>query len=165
MIDAVSGIGAAGALDTEVDSLDLDNTTSGNVDLAETDAVSIQQILQGADDSITVTAGGTITVTSGGNGVVIDDTGDANGNGVITLTSTAGGVAVDAAVRNDSNGATANIVLDAQGTNSDVALTALVIGSALLSLSAFWTPIRNKVVAGLPNEWKARVPVAGVVAG
>ena len=45
------------------------------------------------------------------------------------------------------------------------ALTALVIGSALLSLSAFWTPIRNKVVAGLPNGWQARVPVAGVVAG
>ena len=45
------------------------------------------------------------------------------------------------------------------------ALTALVIGSALLSLSAFWTPIRNRVVAGLPNGWQMRVPVAGVVAG
>ncbi|NCP23316.1 MAG: hypothetical protein GW854_04115 [Erythrobacter sp.] len=45
------------------------------------------------------------------------------------------------------------------------ALTALVIGSALLSLSAFWTPIRNKVVAGLPNGWQTRVPVAGVVPG
>ena len=45
------------------------------------------------------------------------------------------------------------------------ALTALVIGSALLSLSAFWTPIRNRVVAGLPNGWQTRVPVAGVVPG
>ena len=45
------------------------------------------------------------------------------------------------------------------------ALTALVIGSALLSLSAFWTPIRNRVVAGLPDGWQTRVPVAGVVPG
>ena len=45
------------------------------------------------------------------------------------------------------------------------ALTALVIGSALLSLSAFWTPIRSKVVAGLPNGWQTRVPGAGVVPG
>ncbi|GMM92802.1 hypothetical protein [Qipengyuania sp. MTN3-11] len=45
------------------------------------------------------------------------------------------------------------------------ALTALVIGSALLTLSAFWTPIRNRIVGQLPGGWQARVPVAGVVAG
>ncbi len=39
------------------------------------------------------------------------------------------------------------------------ALTALVIGSALLSLSAFWQPIRHKVVSALPGEWQARLPV------
>ena len=41
----------------------------------------------------------------------------------------------------------------------NVALTALVIGSALLSLSAFWTPIRQAVVRGLPAAVQARVPV------
>jgi len=45
------------------------------------------------------------------------------------------------------------------------ALTALVIGSALLTLSAFWTPIRSTIVSALPNGWQTRVPVAGVVAG
>ena len=45
------------------------------------------------------------------------------------------------------------------------ALTALVIGSALLTLSAFWTPIRNAIVSALPGGWQTRVPVAGVVAG
>ncbi len=38
------------------------------------------------------------------------------------------------------------------------ALTALVIGSALLSLSAFWAPIRRAVVSKLPTQWQARLP-------
>lgn len=42
------------------------------------------------------------------------------------------------------------------------ALTALVIGSALLTLSAFWAPMRARVVALLPAEWQARLPVAAV---
>ena len=40
----------------------------------------------------------------------------------------------------------------------NVALTALVIGSALLTLSAFWTPIRRAVVSALPSDLQARVP-------
>lgn len=40
----------------------------------------------------------------------------------------------------------------------NVALTALVIGSALLTLSAFWTPIRRGVVAMLPGDIGARLP-------
>ncbi|BDI61606.1 hypothetical protein [Qipengyuania nanhaisediminis] len=38
------------------------------------------------------------------------------------------------------------------------ALTALVIGSALLSLSAFWQPIRRAVVAALPADWQDKLP-------
>ncbi|MXO85737.1 hypothetical protein GRI38_06790 [Altererythrobacter aurantiacus] len=38
------------------------------------------------------------------------------------------------------------------------ALTALVIGSALLSLSAFWTPIRSALVSNLPPRVQARLP-------
>ena len=38
------------------------------------------------------------------------------------------------------------------------ALTALVIGSALLTLSALWTPIRRAVVQGLPADLKTRLP-------
>jgi hypothetical protein len=45
----------------------------------------------------------------------------------------------------------------------NVALTALVIGSALLCLSAFWTPIRKAVVAQLPGTLQTRLPVIGVV--
>jgi len=45
----------------------------------------------------------------------------------------------------------------------NVALTALVIGSALLCLSAFWTPIRRAVVQKLPEALQDRLPVMGVV--
>ncbi len=38
------------------------------------------------------------------------------------------------------------------------ALTALVIGSALLSLSAFWSPIRKVVVSALPENLQVRLP-------
>ncbi len=38
------------------------------------------------------------------------------------------------------------------------ALTALVIGSALLTLSALWTPIRAAVVRGLPDPMRQRLP-------
>ena len=40
-----------------------------------------------------------------------------------------------------------------------IALTALVIGSALLLLSAFWTNARRAVVQPLPDGLKARLPV------
>jgi hypothetical protein len=43
----------------------------------------------------------------------------------------------------------------------NVALTALVIGSALLTLSAFWTPIRRAVVAMLPGTVQTRLPAIG----
>ncbi|MCK0127858.1 hypothetical protein [Erythrobacter sp. F6033] len=38
------------------------------------------------------------------------------------------------------------------------ALTALVIGSALLSLSAFWQPIRRSVVSALPEGLQEKLP-------
>ena len=40
------------------------------------------------------------------------------------------------------------------------ALTALVIGSALLTLSAFWTPIRSWIVGLLPADLQTRLPLA-----
>ena len=40
-----------------------------------------------------------------------------------------------------------------------VALTALVIGSALLTLSAFWHPIRRAIVARLPERTQGLLPV------
>ena len=43
------------------------------------------------------------------------------------------------------------------------ALTALVIGSALLTLSAFWVPIREKIVAMMPGGLQDRLPTVGPI--
>ncbi|MBB3764164.1 hypothetical protein [Sphingomicrobium lutaoense] len=40
----------------------------------------------------------------------------------------------------------------------NIALTALVIGSALLLLSAFWHQARSSIIARLPEGWQARLP-------
>ncbi len=45
-----------------------------------------------------------------------------------------------------------------------VALTALVIGSALLMLSAFWSGIRSAVVEKLPENLQDKLPVVGILA-
>lgn len=45
-----------------------------------------------------------------------------------------------------------------------VAVTALIIGSALLMLSAFWPAIRGVVVNKLPGSLQDRLPVAGTLA-
>ena len=44
------------------------------------------------------------------------------------------------------------------------ALTALVIGSALLILSAFWSPIRKAVVVKLPDNWRMALPATELTA-
>jgi hypothetical protein len=38
------------------------------------------------------------------------------------------------------------------------ALTALVIGSALLTLSAFWPKVRAAIVTKLPSDWQVKLP-------
>ena len=40
----------------------------------------------------------------------------------------------------------------------NVALTGLVIGSALLALSAFWSPIRSALIQHLPGDLRTRLP-------
>lgn len=42
----------------------------------------------------------------------------------------------------------------------NVAITGLIIGSALLTLSAFWSPIRRSVVTRLPSGMQDRLPYA-----
>lgn len=46
----------------------------------------------------------------------------------------------------------------------NVALTGLVIGSALLALSAFWTPIRSALVQRLPGSVQSRLPRGAMLA-
>jgi|GEM_PF-1593225 len=70
VVDAAAGIGSANAIETTIASLNADNTTSGNIDINETNALDILKIDQGLSaGTVNVDAGGTIKVTAGGSGV------------------------------------------------------------------------------------------------
>jgi len=78
-LDAVTGIGSGNALETKVASLEAKNTTTGNIKISETDAITLKEIINQAVGSVDVTAGGTITTT-----VVTAD------HGAVNLYATAG---------------------------------------------------------------------------
>jgi hypothetical protein len=43
----------------------------------------------------------------------------------------------------------------------NVAITALILGSVLLMLSAYWTSVRAAILSGLPEGLRAKLPAAG----
>jgi hypothetical protein len=100
-VDAVTGVGSANALETTVASIDIDNSTSGNIEIAETDGLTVtkadQAVDNDANDILISSATGTIAV-------VVMEAG-AGVSGDVTLTAVAGAVT-------DANGATLNITAD-----------------------------------------------------
>ena len=107
VVDAVTGVGSANALDTTVATLDIDNATSGNIDIAETDDVTVFKAAQATAGNIQVVAGGVLTVDNGGLGNAIT----AVGAGTVTL---------------DANGANSDVLVNdgIQTVNGNVILTA-----------------------------------------
>ncbi|WP_145362915.1 choice-of-anchor Q domain-containing protein [Stratiformator vulcanicus] len=82
IIDSAEGVGTtANALRTTIDTLDVDDTDSGDIVIIETDAVTVNQLDQDGSGAVSLTAGGTITVASGQPGVSAT-------TGQITLNST-----------------------------------------------------------------------------
>jgi hypothetical protein len=55
--------------------------------------------------------------------------------------------------------ALSSLIEQSGAVNLSFGLTALIIGSALLLLSAFWTRARREVVTFLPAEWAERLPL------
>ncbi len=94
VIDSATGVGHADDIETTVASADIDNATSGNISIDETDAITIVKAVQATTGDITVVADGTITADSAG----------APANVISTLTT--GTITLDA------NGAASNIVLN-----------------------------------------------------
>jgi autotransporter-associated beta strand protein len=87
---AATGIGSGNAIETSIDTLTATNATANNIEIAETDAITLASVVQSIDNNandISVTAGGTITV-----GVV--NAGTTAGD--VTLTATAGSIIDDA---------------------------------------------------------------------
>ena len=101
VINTVTGVGHGGAIETNVDSLDIDNATSGNIDISETNAVTVFHAQQAAAGDIQISAGGTITVSNGTPGSNVVSTVD---GGTITLATTAAAskIAVNSGIQSGS---------------------------------------------------------------
>ncbi len=95
VINTVTGIGSADAIETTVSSLDMDNATSGDIQIIETDAVTVFDAQQATAGNISIVAGGTITVS------------ELTGAAVTVISTVASGT-----ILLDANGATSDIVLN-----------------------------------------------------
>jgi filamentous hemagglutinin family protein len=95
VIDAATGVGAANPIETTVASIDIDNATSGDIQIIETNDLTVVKAVQATDDDINiVTTAGTLTVDSAGAPV----------NAISTL--------LGGTVTLDANGVTSNIVVN-----------------------------------------------------
>ncbi|MCF7893608.1 MAG: filamentous hemagglutinin N-terminal domain-containing protein [Candidatus Omnitrophica bacterium] len=72
-IDAVTGIGSGAALETTIAGLEAYNSTSGNIEISETDGLLIRNITQALDGSIDVTTAGDTTVVAALGGVTANN--------------------------------------------------------------------------------------------
>ena len=122
---AALGIGSAGGasdIDTTIGTLKATNATSGNIDIDETNALTVFQVEQAATaGNIQIVAGGTMTVSNGGaastNAVI------AVGDGTITLKTNAAGSAI--AVNNgvqSVNGAILIETFESAGTGENLTI-------------------------------------------
>ncbi|MDB5341692.1 MAG: hypothetical protein JWP89_69 [Schlesneria sp.] len=97
VIVAATGIGSSNAIEASLASIDITNTTSGNVALVETDALSIQRINQQGAGTVNVTTNGALTVATGGSGISATA-----GKVTLLATGVSGSVDVDAAISTTS---------------------------------------------------------------
>ncbi|MEZ6128376.1 MAG: hypothetical protein R3C59_06820 [Planctomycetaceae bacterium] len=129
-VGAVAGAGADPAIETNAATLDIDNSTSGDIVIDETDAVTLFDVQQATAGNITVNAGGTTTIDNAGAGIAVSTVGtgtveiNANGTGsnlVVNdgVSSVAGTIALtaDDNVSFDADGdissSTGNVVVEA----------------------------------------------------
>jgi hypothetical protein len=149
VIRAATGVGSANAIETVVGQIDLDNSTSGNVAITETDGIQLENFFrnQNASGNLSLTAGGAITdgtaatietgalatFNAGANAITIGDDDTVNfgsvslTGGVVTLTEDSGMVLAGLSVT--------TATLSAAGDITDAAATTLN-ASGLVTLDA-----------------------------
>ncbi|MFP4383923.1 MAG: FlgD immunoglobulin-like domain containing protein [Spirochaetia bacterium] len=133
VLRAATGIGDTDSLNTNISSLDAENSTSGDIVIDEAGGLSIFRAVNsgGAADEIRITdiGGGDLTVDAAGTGIstadgditlenqdgalLVEDTVSAGGTGGADLSTTAGtgtSITVDAAVTGGDGGVTINAV-------------------------------------------------------
>ena len=115
---AATGIGDGSPLNVDLSRLDALNSTSGNIEIAESNALTVLNLRQSLAGDILLTADGNITV-SNGTGVVVQTL----GSGDITLSAQQAGAILSVQSGVESNGG--NVTLTGQdsvtfGVNGDV---------------------------------------------
>ncbi len=128
VITTATGIGAVNALETTIASADLQNSTSGAIQIAETDGLAVIRAAHATGGAISVSAAGLLSVTT--NGV------SAAGTGNVALTSTGNDVVISAAV----NGGDGTISVAAGG------------GSPLIQLGAGLTTVNRDILLNSPVQ-------------
>jgi len=108
VIRTVTGAGSSNALETTVGSIDITNAFSGNIQIDETDAITIVNATQSTTGNISITAAGTITADSAGSPVNVIST---LSNGTIVLD--ANGTSSSIVVNDGISSASGNITLTA----------------------------------------------------
>jgi fibronectin type 3 domain-containing protein len=179
VITAATGIGTAGAIDTTVDSLDLNVSGTGAIQVNETDAVTLSSVTT-ADGTTEIDAGGTITaelVTAAGSGSDVrltataseDDDGDialgviiAGGDRVLLQ---AAGAITDG--NDGDNNVTASQLAMTAGTGIGAADSAIHTTVGTLAASAttgdIW--VVNSVHLVIGSVTAFNTPVIGVTGG
>jgi large repetitive protein len=131
--NGIGSTGAGGAIDTQIDTLVLRNTATGNVAINEADALRILELTQSAAGSVTVTTVGSLLLVGGNPGVTAT-------TGTVTLAATgaASNVTIDSKVQtasgqiiiNAANNVTLGAVAQITSTSGSVTITADADGNA-----------------------------------
>ena len=170
-VEATTGVG----LNTNVDSINVVNGSSGNVTITETDDVTIAGINQTSSGDISVNAGGSINVDNGGVGDAISTT--AAGTVTIQATGATSDLTINSTVRSDSGQITLNAdddvslaalarVINMSNVVGSVAVTADADGDSTGSLSfsdsAFLATNEGQIGGAILNS---ATPISGVQIG
>jgi hypothetical protein len=124
-LSAATGIGSADDIDTSIDSLIATNSTSGNIDVQESDGLVI------AGTGVRTLAGnGSINVDVDAGDLTVDSVVTANGSGTVTLNADAGTLDTNAVVSSTSGAITLTADMITQAQDVDVTTSGAVIATA-----------------------------------
>ncbi|MHC4086334.1 MAG: beta strand repeat-containing protein [Planctomycetota bacterium] len=150
-IDAVTGVGNGDAIETEVATVDIDNSTSGNIEIDETDALNINKMVQANAGNIdidatsgiqiggSITAGGAYDITTSGGDVIFAADGKVTGSSTSSIEATAGSIAnigSDEATTIETTGAGSNLTLTAANATTQSTKPMTIVSGGDLTLNA-----------------------------
>ena len=157
VIDAVTGVGHNGAIETQVASLDIDNATNGNIDIAETDALTVFKAAQASAGNIQIVTGGTLTVDNAGTGEAVTTV----ESGTVTLV--ANGAASDVVVNDGIQSVNGSIRLSADDAVTVSNALESVMGDINISGTAITTNAKISTSGNVAISGTDNITIAGAV--